>query len=423
VSRESPRPGRQHPWLLWASSSLSRSMTDPPPYCNVQEAPCRRPASIGSATSLLRWASNSLARSMTDLTPLSQEIGPYLRPRFTQSLHVSGWSFGDGLSLEKSTLDVLGIDVGKRDLHAVLLQEKRSTSKSVPNSGAGIAQLQTWLKNRKAERVHVCLEATGGWSEEVAFALGEAGHVVSLVNPARIKAFAQSELLRTKTDGIDAALIARFCRLHEPEPWKPPAPEIRILQGLVRRQQSLIEMRVAEENRRDAPLVSAAVSASIEATLEHYAREIERVEREIKQLFKDYPTLRRQRELLTSIPGIGEKTAARILGEIPNIVEFRDVKAIAAYAGLSPRHYQSGSIEYRSRLAKTGNAHLRRALYFPAITAVQHNPLIHEFAERLRARGAKSKMTVIAAAMRKLLTLAYGVLKSGRPFDPTYGTV
>jgi transposase len=133
--------------------------------------------------------------------------------------------------------------------------------------------------------------------------------------------------------------------------------------------------------------------ASINAMLKQIDREMERVEREIEQLFKDYPTLRRQRELLISIPGIAETTAARILGEMPNITEFRDVKAVAAYAGLSPRHYQSGSIEYRSRLAKTGNAHLRRALYYPALTAIQHNPPIREFAKRLRARG-KAKMTV-----------------------------
>jgi transposase len=322
--------------------------------------------------------------------------------------------------MEKSTLDVLGIDVGKRDLHAVLLQEKRSASKSVPNSAAGMAQLQAWLTNRKIGRLHVCLEATGGWSEEVAIVLSEAGHIVSLVNPARIKAFAQSEMLRTKTDAIDAALIARFCRLHEPQPWVPPAPEIRILQGLVRREQSLIEMRVAEENRRDAPLVSSAVMASINAMLEQIDREIDRVAREVEQLFKDYPSLRRQRELLISIPGIAKTTAARILAEMPNITEFRNVKAVGAFVGLSARHYQSGSIEYRSRLAKTGNAQLRRALYFPAITAIRHNPKIREFAERLRARG-KTKMTIVAAAMRKLITLAYGVLKSGRPFDPAYG--
>ncbi len=120
-------------------------------------------------------------------------------------------------------------------------------------------------------------------------------------------------------------------------------------------------------------MVAPAVAASIEATLEHLACELERVAREIEQLFDDYPTLHRQRELLVSIPGIAESTAARILGEMPNITQFRDVKAVAAYAGLSPRHYQSGSIEHRSRLAKTGNAHLRRALYFPAISAMRFN--------------------------------------------------
>ncbi len=276
-----------------------------------------------------------------------------------------------------------------------------------------------WLKNRKVERAHVCLEATGGWSEQVAIVLSEAGHVVSLVNPARIKAFAQSEMLRTKTDRIDAALIARFCRLHQPQPWKPPAPEIRILQGLVRRQHSLIEMRVEEENRRGAPMVSPAVMASIEAMLAQIEREMERVERETENLFANYPTLRRQRELLVTIPGIAVTTAARILGEMPNITEFRNVKAVAAFAGLSPRHYQSGTTEHRSRLSKTGSAHLRRALYFPAISAIRYNPRISAFAERLSARGV-TKMTVVAAAMRKLLTLAYGVLKSGLAFDPVY---
>ncbi len=229
------------------------------------------------------------------------------------------------------------IDLGKRDLHATLLQGDRSASKSVPNSQVGIAQLQTWLKNRNAERVHACLEATGGWSEQVTISLAEAGHVISIVNPARIKAFAQSEMVRTKTDGVDAALIARFCRLHQPEPWKPPAPEIPILQGLVRRQHSLIQMRVDEENRRAAPIVSPAVTASIDAALDHLERELERVDQEIAQLFDAHPTLRRQRELLISIPGIAGSTAAGILGEMPNITEFRDVKAIAAYAGLSPR--------------------------------------------------------------------------------------
>lgn len=300
-----------------------------------------------------------------------------------------------------------------------LLQGDRTASKSVPNSPAGMVQLQAWLRNRKVERVHACLEATGGWSEDVAIVLHDAGHVVSLVNPSRIKAFAQSEMLRTKTDQIDAALIARFCRLHAPEPWTPPTPEIRVLQGLVRRHQSLVQMRADEQNRLQAPIVAPAVKESIRVMLEHLEHEIERVNREIAQLFDQYPPLHRQRDLLTSIKGIGDTTAARILGEMPNIAEFRDVKAVAAFAGLSPRHYQSGSIRRPSRLAKTGNANLRQALYFPAMSAMRFNPLLRRFAERLRNRG-KSEMTIIAAVMRKLLTLAYGVLKSGRAFDPAY---
>jgi transposase len=316
-------------------------------------------------------------------------------------------------------VEILGVDVGKSQLHAALLQGDRCASKSAPNSPAGIAQLQAWLRNRKVERVHACLEATGGWSEDVAIALHDAGHVVSLVNPSRVKAFAQSEMLRTKTDRIDAALIARFCRMHKPEPWTAPPPETRVLQGLVRRHQSLVQMRTDEQNRLQAPLVSPAVKESIEATLAHLGREIDRVNREIEQLFDQYPPLRRQRDLLTSIPGIGDTTAARILGEMPNITEFRNVKAVAAYAGLSPRHYESGSIRWPSRIVKTGNSSLRASLYFPAMSAIRFNPILRRFAERLRERG-KSEMTIIVAVMRKLLTLAYGVLTSGRAFDPAY---
>ena len=122
---------------------------------------------------------------------------------------------------------------------------------------------------------------------------------------------------------------------------------------------------------------------------------------------------------VTSIPGIGETTAARILGEMPNIAEFRDVRAVAAFAGLSPRHYQSGSIRRSSSLAKTGNGKLRSSFYFPAISALRFNPIIKNLGKRLGERG-KAKMSIIAAAMRKLLILAYGVLKSGQPFDPAY---
>jgi transposase len=130
-------------------------------------------------------------------------------------------------------------------------------------------------------------------------------------------------------------------------------------------------------------------------------------------------TLREQRDLLKSIPGIAGLTASRILGEMPNIAEYRDARAVAAFAGLSPREHQSGTSRGRTRLAKTGNSRLRKMLFFPAISATRFNPVIKALYDRLIAAG-KPKMVALAAAMRKLLILAYGVLKSNQPFNPAH---
>jgi transposase len=133
-----------------------------------------------------------------------------------------------------------------------------------------------------------------------------------------------------------------------------------------------------------------------------------------------HPGLKKQRELLDTIPGIGGTTAAALLAEVPDIKEYRSARQVAAFAGPVPRQRQSGSsVRGRVRLSKIGNARLRKALYFPAVTALRCSPFFQQWAEGLRQRG-KSKMAVIGAAMRKLIHLAYGVLKTGRPFDPEW---
>jgi len=314
---------------------------------------------------------------------------------------------------------VLGIDVGKKDCHATLLVDDRTWSKSFPNTKAGLAQLATWLKNRKVSQVHACLEATGGFEEALALDLHERGYRVSIVNPSRVKAFAQSEMLRTKTDAVDAALIARFCKAHEPEAWTPLAPEIRALQALVRRHSNIQDMLLTENNRLGAARIDEAVERSLREHIEFLEMELQAVEEEIKHLIDRHPPLRAQRDLLTSIPGVADLTASRILGEMPNIAEYRSAKAVAAFAGLSPRENQSGTMRGRTRLAKTGNARLRTMLFFPAISAARHNPILKALYERLVAAG-KPKMVALAAVMRKLLTLAYGILKHKQPFNPAY---
>jgi transposase len=243
---------------------------------------------------------------------------------------------------------------------------------------------------------------------------------VSRVNPAAIKAYAQSHLSRTKNDRVDAALIAGFCAERHPPAWAPPAPELRELQALVRRLESLVEMRTMEQNRLSSGVTVEAVRESVEGHLSYLAEQIGRTGALIRDHTERHPGLRRQRELLDSIPGIGEATAAVLLAEVPDIKEYASARPVAAFAGLVPRERQSGSsVRGRVRLSKIGNARLRKALYFPAVTALRCSPFFQSWAEGLRQRG-KSKMAVIGAVMRKLVPLAYVVLKTGRPFDPEW---
>jgi len=314
----------------------------------------------------------------------------------------------------------VGIDVSKETFHACLLSEHREGAKVFPNTSRGFEQLLAWLKNRRAGQLHVCMEATGTYWENLAEHVHGAGHCVSVVNPARIKAFAQSELLRTKTDAVDAALIARFCTSQDPEPWVPPLPEVRILQALTRHYEHLKTTRAQQSVYAQSSVATPIVAKSIREVIATLDAQIAQVEKEIRQHFDDHPDLKRKRDLLTSIPGIGETTAGSLLAEIPQMERFQSAKTVAAYAGLSPRDRRSGtSIHGRPRMCKTGNSRIRKALYLPAVTASRFNPALRPFAERLAAAG-KHKMLIIGAVMRKLLVLAYGILRSGVPFEANH---
>lgn len=318
-------------------------------------------------------------------------------------------------------MDTLGIDISKLDFHVALLQGDRIAKKSFPNSKKGFAQLDAWFRNRKVGKISTCMEATGGYWYALAAHLFEAGYKVAVVNPRRIKAFAESELLRSKTDAVDAALIARFAATQRLEPWKPLPPEILELQGLARHLEFLKRSRSQHMLRSQNPNLPRSVKRSSKKLIAEFDLQIAELEREIKDHIDRHPGLKTKSALLNTIPGIGDTTAAAILSEMPTITEFRSSQAVAAYAGLSPRLHQSGtSIRGKTRLSKIGNSRLRKALYMPAIVAMRCNPTLRALALRLAAAG-KVPMVIVGAMMRKLLTLAYGVLKSGKPYDPTFG--
>ena len=200
----------------------------------------------------------------------------------------------------------LGVDIAKLKFDVCLIKENgKAKHKVFANTTHGCEQLIVWLSAHQVGSLHVCLEATGSYGEALALYLFDVGLTVSVVNPAAVKAFAASRLTRTKTDKVDAELIARFCLAQQPEAWQPPAPEVRELQALVRRLESLIEMRVAEDNRLSSGVSTASVRHSLKEHIAYLVEEIKQTELMIREHINNHPDLKEQSDLLDSIPGIG----------------------------------------------------------------------------------------------------------------------
>src|SRR5687768_14101794 len=258
-----------------------------------------------------------------------------------------------------TTQYTLGIDIAKASYHVSLKRpDGKRRQKRVRNTPAGHAALIEWLHRQAPAPVHACLEATGTYGEDVATALVEAGHHVSIVNPAAVKAFAQSQLRRTKTDGVDADVLADFCAAMTPTLWTPWPAEVRALQGLVRRRDAVQDMLTQERNRQQAGAFVAPVAASLARMIEVLDEELADLDRHIGDHLDQHPTRRAQRDLLHTIPGIGPGTVARLLAECRAITDFETARAYAAFAGLVPRARQSGPRRPPAHLSKLGSARL-----------------------------------------------------------------
>jgi transposase len=311
----------------------------------------------------------------------------------------------------------LGIDVAKAKLDCALrLPNGKFRAKAIPNCPEGFAQLVAWLSTHDAAKPHVCMEATGIYWEEIAQFLATAGLTVSVVNPAQIKAYGSSRLTRTKTDAVDAKLIADFCAERQPLPWQARSEAEVALRALVLRLEALQVMRTQESNRLEVS--RDAVRQDIQQHLEWLDTDIKQLVKTINDHIDDHPDLKQKRELLDSIPGIGERTSAIILAFYADTDRFANSRQAAAFAGLDPRHHESGSsVKGKPRLSKVGHAFLRKALYMPAMVSLYKTVWGKRFKERLALSGKPPKL-IIGAMMRKLIHVAFGVLKSGKMFDP-----
>jgi transposase len=290
--------------------------------------------------------------------------------------------------------------------------------KVFPNSLKGFEQLAAWLRNRQAIDAHICMEATGAYWEALALHLHDIEQRVSVVNPARIKAFAQSELLSTKTDAVDAALIARFCKSQSPEPWLPPPPEIRVLQALMPHYEHL-KTTWAQQSVYAQSSGAALVTVSIREVIATLDDQIAQVERQIRRHFDDHHDLKRRRDCSRRSP-----ESARP----PRDPFFRKSRTSIAFSPprqsrrLPDCRHESGARE-RPFTGARGSARRATLAFAGRFTCRLWSPSASIRLSGLSLSGCllwESTRLIIGAVMRKLLVLAYGILRSGVPFDANY---
>jgi transposase len=316
----------------------------------------------------------------------------------------------------------VGIDVSKETLDACLMQPGKSpVYGKFNNDQKGHIQLLKWARRiAGGAALHFCMEATGAYSDACATYLAQTGQTVSVVNPYKIHHWAISKGQGNKTDKADARAIAEYCLKEVPALWRMAAPEVRELLALVRHLDNLKQHAIQQKNRLSEPGLPEPVNKSLKTLLAQIENEIANVEELIKKHINNHPRLKRDRDLLVSIPGISDATAAKLLAELPDVEQFASAKVAAKYCGLSPSQYQSGtSVWKRTRLYVAGKRRLKAALYMPAMSAIQCNAPVQRLYKRLIDNGHKGA-SALAAAMRKLLMIAFGVLKTQVPFQANF---
>ncbi|MCP4473346.1 MAG: IS110 family transposase [Gammaproteobacteria bacterium] len=315
-------------------------------------------------------------------------------------------------------MSVVGLDIGKLNFFACYKFEKTLLKETFDNSPDGFDKFNDWINTHSINTAHFCMESTGKYGYALANFLFNHNEKVSMVNPAIIKYFSKSLMLRNKTDQIDAELIALFCEARQPVEWAPNPANIKELRALFKRVDQLTILRNQETNRLEAETNSEIIS-SINDIVEAIDKQIKDIDGKMKQLISSDENLAKQAELLGSIKGVGDRTIEMFLSYFSEIEKFSHPKKICAFMGINASQRQSGTSLNNSAMSKVGNPFFRKMLYMPTLCATVHNPLINKFYQRLVENG-KPKKLAVCASMRKLVYTMYGVLKNDCPFDPAY---
>ena len=312
----------------------------------------------------------------------------------------------------------IGIDVSKDSFVAAYPSKSGYTTKTFKNIAKGVRQ----FINSLPEDCHCVMEATGNYSMLLLYLLQKANITVSMENPQKIKHFARAMLSTTKTDEIDAKLIAIYGEKMEPEPYKIPSESILLLKQkrtvLRQLKKQLTMWTNLQESMEPLPKKDPASKVAIEQTIKFLRKQISKLEDEITHLSNK--EFKRQMELLTSIRGIGESIASALIIATGGFTYFSSAKQISRFLGLCPTYQQSGSsVNVKGHINRNGDTHLRSQLYIAALASIRYNAACKETFERLKAKGKSGKVAVIAIA-NKLIRQAFAVVTNDRPYIDGY---
>jgi transposase len=328
---------------------------------------------------------------------------------------------------QEHVMRYFGIDVSRDRLDCAAINElgeRSARPRSFANDADGVRSLIIWvLAHDPGQARQVVMEATAAYHELAATRLHFAGVVVAVVNAAKVRSLARGLGMLSKTDLIDALVLAQYARLAQPRSWQPADLPLQQFNAMLMRLDALEANLRRELNRLDQAELRATstyVMDSLNETIAFLRRQCTAMRRAISAHVRTNETLKVTVERLRTIPAIGEKSANR-MAALLGTNAFTSAKQAAAFLGLIPVKTESGvSVKGRTRLSKAGNPRIRASLYMAAIVAKRINPDVKALYDRLTAAG-KTKMSALGACMRKLVHLCYGVTKSGRDYVPNAG--
>ncbi|WP_321406145.1 IS110 family transposase [Tolumonas auensis] len=312
------------------------------------------------------------------------------------------------MNIQNQTEISVGIDVGKSQLDVAIYPLEHHLR--IPNSVEPISKLIQLLKELDVSRI--VLEATGRYEHEFVFACDKAGLPVCVVDPVKVRRFAQALGIHAKTDKIDAGVIARFAATMKPEAKPIPDKQTRIIKDLLTRRSQLMEMSTMEKNRLQ--IMPKELHSSIKGLLKVLEKQIEAISNKVDELVRQVKEWRVKTEILTSVPGVGKVLAYTLLSELPELGSLNS-KEIAALVGLAPFNKESGRMTGKRRI-RGGRPRIRTIMFMAMMSSIQCNPVFKRYYERLKAAGKLPKVALVAC-MRKLIVILNTMVKNQQRWE------